>query len=166
VKNEVFEGYGFSEVGDFRQVLADIVVQGKLPPAGQEGGGEGRELLGDRSHVENGGRHDRDVVFELGASVAALVDYLAGLQDSQGSAGRIPLIPFGEDLVDLRLQRLRDGWRCIRRFDLGQAWKVSLDTKEIRVFLHQASSSIVLSQFTLSDIRGGPLGNVPIREAS
>jgi hypothetical protein len=52
--NEMPDSDGFSEIRDFWQVLADVIIQRKLTLLGEQNCGKGRKLLGDRGDMKNG----------------------------------------------------------------------------------------------------------------
>src|SRR5690625_3316183 len=73
--------------------------QARVPPR-EEGDCVGGELLGDRRHVEDRARGDRDPVLELGRAVALAVDELAVAGDGDGGARCGRITPLLEDRVD------------------------------------------------------------------
>ena len=99
VMDQVADGDGFAVVGQFGHVLADVVVEREQALVGQHGDGEGGELLRHRGQQEHRGRRDGDVVLQVGAAVAALIDDLAVFHDGHRRAGHIGPVPRGEEGV-------------------------------------------------------------------
>jgi hypothetical protein len=125
VVDEMPQGDGNAEVGQLREVLTDVVVQGQLPVLREQEDRGGRELLRYRGHVERRRGRDAHVVVEVGQAVAPLVDDPPLPDHGQGAARRVGLVDLREELVDggganpFGLDRFPRGGRASRRHQQG-----------------------------------------------
>lgn len=83
---EVAERDGMAEVGDFGDVVADVVVEREQALVLEHGDGEGRELLRDRGHVVRRRRRVGRAVLNVGEPVAARENDLAALNHGDDAA--------------------------------------------------------------------------------
>ena len=115
VREQVAEGDRRAQVGQLREVLADVVVQAQRAALGQEPQGERRELLGRGADVGPGvGRH-RDAVGQVGQPVGPLEHDLAVVHDGHQRAGAGAAEPAGHRLVDAAGRRRRDRLDAVER---------------------------------------------------
>lgn len=128
-----------TEVRQFRQVAAHVVVQRQLSVLGEQQYRKRRELLRQRRDMEGRGRRDRTVLLDIGHAEPAPVDDLAVLDHLHGCARRVGPVPSREQGVYLLLlageRRL-----CICRQASGQ--RKHRKQREQKRFQRTAQSSV------------------------
>ena len=113
--DEVAYGDGVAELGQLRDVPADVVVQREQSPLGLQHDGEGGELLGGRSDVGARVGGEGDAVGEVGHAVGPGEQRLAVAPHLYGRPGRVLAVVTGHELVGELLRVRLDAVRSRRR---------------------------------------------------
>src|SRR5579871_2870586 len=87
VIEQIEDGDFLAVVGEFRDVFADIVVNGELPFLFEQENARGGELLGSGADIKDGARSDGNLLFEVREAVALFVDDFAASRNGEGASG-------------------------------------------------------------------------------
>src|SRR3954468_21663277 len=88
-----------AEVGDFREVLPNVIVERELPVLREEDDRARRELLGARAALEHGGVRVGHAVLEVRRAIALRVERLSVLREAYPATRRLP-VERGKDAID------------------------------------------------------------------
>ena len=110
MRQQMIDGDRVPEVGQRRDVLADIVGQRQFPILDERENGHGDELLSDRAGVQERVRGERDVAFEVSQPIRAIDGQLPIVRSGRDAPGHTRFDPT-ENLVDLGSPVLRHARR-------------------------------------------------------
>lgn len=100
MRHELPNGDAIPPVRPLGHVLPHFVVQRQLSLIGEEHDAERRKRLGDRRGIEDGGWRNRELLFEVRHPVAALEHHRPVPVHTDPAAGRVWLVPLGEQRVE------------------------------------------------------------------
>ncbi len=100
------DGDLLSVVGDLRNVLAHVIVDGKFALLLEQENAGGGKLFGSGTDVENRIRSDGDVLLDVRQAVAFRIDELAIARDGQSATGRTGFGVIGKQRVDFGRRRI------------------------------------------------------------